>query len=170
MLLGLVSAAVRRRPGEEADPEPTSANQEYLKRFAELAASVTELQNRIEARTPAAPAAVASQLAAVSARVERLERRVEELVSEPQPIPAADQVLAAVEQMVAVKIGALDERLTDQVHAIEMLRHASTETDVLLHKLLRAVEALADQASEKMEAPEMVERSAAAAPKDYPVA
>src|SRR5712692_1100789 len=131
MFLGLVSAALRRRPDEAADPQPAPANQEYLKRFEELVASVAALENRIEARTPAAPAAVPSQLEAVSARVEQLERRVEQLVSETQPIPAADQVLAAVEQMVAVKIGALDERLTDQVHAIVFHEPATTETDVL---------------------------------------
>ncbi len=170
MFLGLVSAALRRRPDVPADPQPAPANQEYLKRFEALAAAVAELEHRMEAPTPVAPAAPASQLEAVSARVEQLERRVEQLVSEGPPIPAVDQVLAAVEQMVAAKIGGLDERLTDQVHAIEMLRNASTQTDVLLHKLIRAVEALADQAAEKTEASEMVEGPATPPPKDYPVA
>jgi len=132
----------RRREGEaEAsvpDPNPTLA-----RRVEDLATLVTGLQQRVDSA-----AAPANTLDAITQRVEQLERRVEQIVIEAPAGPSVEQVLAAVEQMVAVKIGGLDERLTDQVHAIELLRHASTQTDALLHRLIQAVESLAEQSSE----------------------
>ena len=172
MFLGFVSAMLRRRePGAEpgggsiagpAAPEAVSA-----RRIDGLARSVADLERRFETAASPAPAAVADQLEAVTSRVEQLERRVEQLVTGVPAIPTVDQILTAVEQMVAAKIGGLDERLTNQVHAIEMLRNASVQTDALLHKLIHAVEALADQTVEQAEFPEA---ELAPVPRDYPIA
>lgn len=146
MFLGFLSALRNRRPGEEpAPPVGTPLPDPALdRRVEELATLVTGLQQRVEA----AAAAPAGKLDAITARVEQLERRVEQIVTETPPAPSLEQVLAAVEQMVTAKIGGLDERLTDQVHAIELLRHASTQTDALLQRLIQAVENLAEHSAE----------------------
>jgi hypothetical protein len=144
LFLGFVSAMLGRRPEAEREADPPSVPDPILtQRVEDLATLVTGLQHRVEAA-----AAPAQKLDAITQRVNQLERRVEQIVLEAPAGPSVEQVLAAVEQMVAAKIGGLDERLTDQVHAIELLRHASTQTDALLHRLIQAVESLAEQSSE----------------------
>ncbi len=141
LFLGFVSAMLGRRREGEAEasvPDPTLA-----RRVEDLATLVTGLQGRVESA-----AAPGNKLDAITERVGQLERRVEQILVEAPAGPSVEQVLAAVEQMVAAKIGGLDERLTDQVHAIELLRHASTQTDALLHRLIQAVEGLAEQSSD----------------------
>jgi len=143
IVLGLASAALgkRQKAEDSAAPSPMPGPDPGLSKLVEeLAATVAGLERRVE--LTAAPIA---KVDAVTQRVEELERRVDQIAVESQPAPPIEQVLAAVEQMVAAKIGGLDERLTDQVHAIELLRHASVQTDVLLERLLRAVEGLSDQ-------------------------
>lgn len=68
-----------------------------------------------------------------------------------EPLPAA--VEAAVEAMVAARLGGLDERITEQVRAIELLRDSSAETDALLERLIVAVTELAEQRAENVAAP-----------------
>jgi type II secretory pathway component PulM len=172
MFLGFVSALVRRKPegrGPLAEVSPALSGPPLAERVEELAQSVADLQKRIE--TAAAPKpqeeAVTEKLEAVSLRVEQLERRVEQLASEAPPIPPIDQILAAVEHMVSVKISGLDDRLTDQVHAIELLRSASTQTDMLLQKLIDAVEALGGHPAGQTEVSGEGEPEA---PPDYPIA
>ncbi len=185
IFLGLVTAALRR-PFEPLAPgvAPPPLDPAFQRRIEELAGAVTNLQQRFDtaeqhrsAGPPEGqPQAVTERLNEVSSRIEQLERRVEQLVSETPSLPPIDQVLAAVEHMVAVKIAGLDERLTDQVHAIELLRSASSQTDALLQKLITAVEALADQTAERMEAAEQGPAGAPAAgapavhQRDYPIA
>lgn len=143
LFLGFVSALLGRRREGEAEADTSVPDPILSRRVEDLATLVTGLQHRVEAA-----AAPAQNLDAITQRVEQLERRVEQIVIEAPAGPSVEQVLAAVEQMVAAKIGGLDERLTDQVHAIELLRHASTQTDALLHRLIQAVENLAEQSSE----------------------
>ena len=147
LFLGFVSAMLGRRSegeaGEAAADPPSVPDPILTQRVEDLATLVTGLQHRVEAA-----AAPVQKLDAITQRVNQLERRVEQIVLEAPAGPSVEQVLAAVEQMVAAKIGGLDERLTDQVHAIELLRHASTQTDALLHRLIQAVESLAEQSSE----------------------
>ena len=170
MFLGFVSALAGRRLGEPAGPEPEPKKDPApgpdlisVRRIDELARAVGELQKRVDGAAPPPAQAAAERLDEVSFRVAQLESRVEQLVSETPAVPPVDQMLAAVEHMVAAKIAGLDERLTHQVHAIELLRNASAQTDVLLQKLIRAVETLAEQTGEKIEA-QLVPH------KDYPIA
>ena len=147
IVLGFVSALRgRRRESEARAPAPAGATIPDLaltRRVEELAALVAGLQRHVDSAS-----APVEKLDAVTERVAQLERRVEQIVTEIPSVPSIEQVLAAVEQMVTAKIGGLDERLTDQVHAIELLRHASTQTDALLQRLIQAVENLAEQSSE----------------------
>lgn len=173
MFLGLMSALMRRNledaapedrstaPGLSPGPDPAGT-----RRLDELARAVADLQKRVDAAP--APGAVAQTLDAVSLRVEQLERRVEQMAAEPA-LPAIDQILGAVEQMVSQKVAGLDERLTDQLHAIELLRNASNQTDSLLQKLIQAVETLADQTAERVQAAEEPETEPGAR-RDYPIA
>jgi hypothetical protein len=133
-------------PEEPARRDRIEPSAEIGRRLEALAASVTELEKRME--TPAPVPAKLDQIDVISQRVEKLERRVDELLAEPAQLPPIDQVLAAVEQMISTRIGGLDERLSDQVHAIELLRTASTQTDTLLQRLIQAVEALTGPAAE----------------------
>jgi methyl-accepting chemotaxis protein len=138
MFVGFVSALLARRRESEAPAMPPDAG--LSRRVDELAGVVGQLRQRLEAA-----ARPASQIEAISDRVEQLERRVEQIVAEMPAPPPIEQVLAAVEEMVSAKIGGLDERLTDQVHAIELLRGASAQTDALLQRLIQAVESLTEQ-------------------------
>lgn len=179
MLLGFVSAVVGgKRPGrrrEEEQPpaalrgaptlDPISA-----RRIDELAGAVVELQARLDGIAPTAPGAAGQRLNAITERLEDLEKRVDQIATEAAG-PPVDQILNAVEHMVTEKIAGLDERLTDQLQAIELLRGASAQTDVLLQKLLNAVEALGSQTekAESVEA-EPEDESPSGPPKEYPFA
>ncbi len=144
LFLGFVSAMLGRRREDKGEAEAAVPDPTLSRRVEDLATLVTGLQNRVEA-----PTAPVQKLDAITLRLDELERRVEQILIETTPaMPSVEQVLAAVEQLVTAKIGGLDERLTDQVHAIELLRHASTQTDALLHRLIQAVENLAEQSSE----------------------
>lgn len=151
--MGFTSALIRRKK-QLGSPVPAPApDPELARRMEELALAVTELQKRSENGRPRQPVEISERLDAVTLRMDQLERRLEQWVSEPPALPPVDQVLAVVENMVAARINGLDERLSDQVHAIELLRNASAQTDALLQKLLTAVEALADQSAERRSAP-----------------
>lgn len=162
MVVGFVSAMVRRKQLEEPAPAIPIPDPVVTKRIEDLAQSVAELQKRLD-RVALPAEATGERLDAVSRRVEQLEQRVHQLVSEAPALPPIDQILAAVEHMVATKVAGLDKQLSDQVHAIEMLRNASTQTDALLQKLIQAVESLADHTLEKGD-------EEPARPRDYPVA
>lgn len=185
MFLGFVSALVRRKQSEETGaapapsagmPAPVAApDPAYLRRVEELASAVVELQERVELGLVSAaappPEEMGERFEAVSLRIERLEKRVEELASETPP---TGDVLEAVERMIADRIGGLDERLTDQVRSIDLLRNASEQTDLLLKKLICAVESLAEQAGEKaapgqQDGPEGSAEAPGSQP-DYPLA
>lgn|SRR5581483_10983893 len=178
MLLGFASALVRRR--ELGEPEKAAAggagalDAVYLKRIDELASAVAGIQERLDRAAPyAAPESTSEKIQAVSLRVEQLERRVDQLMSEMPSVPPVDHVLAAVEHMVAAKIGGLDERLTNQVQSIELLRKASSQTDALLQKLIAAVEDLshaAEQPGRPTPQPEGAERQPPEPPENYPIA
>ncbi len=126
-------------PGEP--PEPRAARDpDFGRRLDRLASSVASLEARVEA---AASAPDNGRVEAITERVDQLERLVEQTIAQTPPLPPIDQVLRAVEEMISARIGGLDQRLTDQVHAIELLRSASAQTDVLLQRLIQAVETLA---------------------------
>ena len=154
MFLGFFSALLDRKRRELS---PTISPPQTNERIEQLTLAVADLQKRVYGGAPA------DKLESVSRRVEQLEQRVEQLVNEPPGLPAVDQVLEAVEQMVSAKIGGLDERLTDQVQAIDLLRTASAQTDALLQKLLEAVETLAERNSGES-------RPGPSDGRDYPVA
>jgi len=172
MFVGFVSALVGRRqqallPDGSATPDPL-----LPQRVEELARAVAALQSHLEkpAGEVPVPPPVIEQLSAVSLRVAGLEQRIEEMAANPGALPPVDHVLAAVEQMVADKIEGIDERLSDQVRAIEELRKASTQTDSLLEKLLSAVETLTAQLPEREPGEAATDGQTAAAGRDYPIA
>ena len=157
MFLGFVSALVQRGETDESAPEGgpapapfPSLGGGYSKRIDELAGAVGDLRRRVDAVSPRPPGAVGDR-DSVTLRVEQLEKRVEQLAQQAPGRPQVDEILEAVEHMVAVRVAGLDERLAEQLQAIELLRNASAQTDALLQKLIQAVDALADQAAEAAE-------------------
>lgn len=175
MFLGFVSALVKRKEWEGTGAAPAGApDAGYSQRVDQLAAAVVELQKRVDRGVGSvavpAPEETGEQLEAVSRRIERLEQRLEQLAF---GTPPTEDVLDAVERMIENRIGGLDKRLKDQVQQIEMLRHASTQTDVLLQRLIAAVESLGRQGGEKPppgpeDGPEGPRPGGA--PPDYPLA
>lgn len=165
MFLGFVSALVGRKREEDAAGRaslgPGSLDPISARRIDELAGAVVEVQARLDAVAP--PVAAPPRLDAVTARLAALEKRVEQIAG-GAPV---DQILAAVEHMVSDKIAGLDERLTDQLQAVELLRSASVQTDALLQKLLYAVESLGSQ-TEKAAAAES--EGTPGPQKEYPAA
>jgi uncharacterized protein YPO0396 len=165
--IGFASAIVQRREGAVKPTAPPEAEIPHQNRLEALARAVAALEKRLEtvsAQRSEEP--LAERLDAVSTRVAQLEARVEEAIAESAAVPRLDQVLGAVEQMVAAKIDGLDQRLTDQVQAIDHLRSASSQTDALLHRLISAVEALSVQ--HKIAGPEG--ENPDAPPRTYPIA
>ena len=114
-----------------------------------MASTVADLARRVETVQSSIPETLGGQLNDFDLRFEKLEHRVEELSNTAPGLPPVDQLLAAVDNLVSTRIGGLDERLADQVHAIELLREASSQTDALVQKLILAVEGLAAQAAEQ---------------------
>lgn len=183
MVLGFASALLRRNQREApaaadyGEPARAPAAEKILvRRIDELALAVAGLEQRTKAGPLSHSEAVQEKLDAVSLRVEQLEQRVEQLAGEPSALPPVDQVLAAVENMVAAKISGLDDRITEQVHAIELLRSASAQTDLLLERLISAVDSLAHNAIEKepaIQEPKIEPEQLAVEPygdRDYPIA
>jgi len=147
----LVEQSRRDDPVPAEPPEPRVARDpDFGRRLDRLASSVASLEARVEA---VASAPANGRVEAMTERVDQLERLVEQTIAQTPSLPPIDQVLGAVEQMISARIGGLDERLTDQVHAIELLRGASAQTDILLHKLIQAVETLAQAPGGRETAP-----------------
>ncbi len=170
LFLGILSALLGRRAArleEEPSPLLPPGWPDQGRRVEELAKAVADLQSRLG---PDLPPAVEERLETVKVRVDQLEGRLEQVVREGAVLPPMEQVLAAVERMVAVRIGGLDERLTDQVNAIELLRKASAQTDALLQKLIQAVESLAEQSAESEPVARGEARNDEGGRPDYPIA
>lgn len=146
VVLGFASALVQRRETEPERVPPAAPETADGRRADDLARAVAALERRLEAAARhRSNESRADQLEAVNLRIEQLEARMDQVFSENAAAPRLDQVLGAVEHMVAGRIDGLDQRLTDQVQAIELLRNASAQTDLLLQRLISAVEALSDQ-------------------------
>jgi sugar-specific transcriptional regulator TrmB len=146
VVLGFASALVQRRETKPELAPPASPETANQRRADELARAVAALERRLEAAAKhRSDESTADRLDAVNLRIEKLEARMDQVFNESAAAPRIDQVLGVVEHMVASRVEGLDQRLDDQVEAIESLRNASTQTDVLLQRLLLAVEALSNQ-------------------------
>ena len=88
-------------------------------------------------------------LSTVHQRIERLEKRVAQCEADRAPGAIEETARAAAEDVVAAKIAGLDDRLTEQVRAIEKLQAASAKTDALLERLMDVLQAVLDQAGQR---------------------
>ena len=80
--------------------------------------------------------------AAVEERLSRLETVLREYTTKPGEAPTTSQIAAAMEQLLAKTVASLDERLTDQSHAIQVLKTTFSQTDTLLESVLESLDAL----------------------------
>ncbi len=88
-------------------------------------------------------------LSAVHQRIERLEKRVVQCEADRAPGTIEETARAAAENVVGAKIAGLDDRLTEQVRAIEKLQKASEKTDALLERLMDVLQAVLDQSGQR---------------------
>jgi hypothetical protein len=141
---------MRGRETSKADRRvpPPAPEAPHEKRIDALARAVDSFERRLETAAEDRHRPVEStarRLDALSLRVGELESRVEQLLDASAAAPRPDQVLDTVEHLVAARVDGLDQRLNDQLNAIELLRNASAQTDFLLQELISAVEALSEQ-------------------------
>ena len=103
--------------------DPTTAD--------ELKKSLTGLEERIQARETAD-----------AARFTQVELRLEEHAAKLADVPSTSQIVAAMEQLLSRTIASLDERLTTQVHSIDVLKATVSQTDSLLERVLESLDSL----------------------------
>jgi len=121
-LAGVATAALatsRRRKALEPD------GSEELKR------AMAQLEARLEARD-----------AATESRLSRVESTMEAHTAKLADVPSTSQIVAAMEQLLSRTMSSLDDRLTNQANAIEVLKSTVSQTDGLLERVLESLDAL----------------------------
>ena len=121
-LAGVVTAAFatsRRRAAQEPD-----ATQELRRAMAQLEANLAARESATEDRL----CHVESTLKTHSARL--------------ADVPSTSQIVAAMEQLLSKTMSSLDDRLTNQANAIEVLKSTVSQTDSLLERVLESLDAL----------------------------
>lgn len=79
---------------------------------------------------------------ATEERLSRVESVVETHTSRLADVPSTSQIVAAMEQLLAKTMTSLDDRLTNQAHAIELLKTTVSQTDGLLERVLESLDTL----------------------------
>ena len=122
-LAGVATAAItlprRERPGMD------SATTDEVKR------SLAGLEARLQTRE-----------AADEARFVKIEVCLEEHAAKLADVPSTGQIVAAMEQLLSRTMASLDDRLTTQVHSIEVLKTTVSQTDSLLERVLESLDSL----------------------------
>jgi chromosome segregation ATPase len=121
-LAGVAAAALatsRRRKAIE--PDTTQ----------ELKNAVSQLKARLEA-----------QESAIDDRLNRLESTIEAHSAKLADVPSTSQIVAAMEQLLSRTMSSLDDRLTNQANAIEVLKITVSQTDGLLERVLESLDSL----------------------------
>jgi len=97
----------------------------------ELRTALADLENRL-----------AAQEAANANRFSQVEARLDEHASKLAEVPTTAQFVGAMEQLLSKTMASLDERLTTQAQAIEVLRTTVSQTDSLLERVLESLDSL----------------------------
>ncbi|MBZ5727703.1 MAG: hypothetical protein LAP87_22235 [Acidobacteriia bacterium] len=87
-------------------------------------------------------ARLAAQESANAHRFLQIEARLEEHREKLADMPSTTQIVAAMEQLLSKTMASLDDRLTTQAHAIEVLKTTVSQTDGLLERVLESLDSL----------------------------
>jgi uncharacterized coiled-coil protein SlyX len=122
-LAGVAAGALTlsRRPESGGESETTK----------ELKKALADLESRL-----------AAQELAANERFGRVDARLEEHAAKLADIPSTSQIVSAMEQLLSKTMASLDERLTTQAHAIEVLKTTVSQTDGLLERVLESLDSL----------------------------
>jgi len=118
---GAATAAMASRRRGQA----SNADTEELKRAVE----------RLEARLQA-------QETATEERLSRVESTVAAQAAKLSEIPSTAQIVAAMEQLLTKTMSSLDDRLSNQANAIDVLKTTVSQTDGLLERVLDNLDVL----------------------------
>ena len=121
-LAGVATAALatsRRRKAIEPDA------------VRQLRGVIAQLEARLVARDSAA-----------EERLSRVESTIEAHSAKLADVPSTSQIVAAMEQLLSRTMSSLDDRLTNQANAIEVLKDTVSQTDGLLERVLESLDAL----------------------------
>jgi uncharacterized coiled-coil protein SlyX len=97
----------------------------------ELKRAMAHLEAKLEARE-----------LATEDRLSHLESTIETHSAKLADMPSTSQIVAAMEQLLSKTMSSLDDRLTNQANAIEVLKSTVSQTDGLLERVLESLEAL----------------------------
>jgi chromosome segregation ATPase len=124
LLAGIAAGALTgiRRP-RAAGMDPAAVQ--------ELKNSLADLETRMAGRD-----------SATDKRFTQIETKLEEHSTKLSEIPSTAQIVAAMEQLLAKTMTSLDDRLTTQAHAIEVLKTTVSQTDSLLERVLESLDSL----------------------------
>jgi len=100
-------------------------------------------------------AKVQAQETATEERFSRLESSVATQTAKMSEIPSTAQIVAAMEQLLTKTMSSLDDRLTNQAHAIDVLKTTVAQTDSLLERVLDNLDVL----QTSIDSPEPAEES-----------
>jgi len=122
-LAGVAAAAITLPRRERAGMDSATAD--------EVKRSLAGLEARLQTRETAD-----------AARFARVEIRLEEHAAKLADVPSTGQIVAAMEQLLSRTMASLDDRLTTQVHSIEVLKTTVSQTDSLLERVLESLDSL----------------------------
>jgi len=123
-LAGVAAGALTgARRSRESSPDPGTSD--------EIKKALAALESRL-----------AAQNSAHSARFAQIETRLDEHAAKLADVPSTTQIVAAMEQLLSKTMANLDERLSTQAHAIDVLKTTVSQTDSLLERVLESLDSL----------------------------
>jgi len=87
-------------------------------------------------------ASLASLNARFDGRMSELEHKITEHDTKLQNVPTLTEIVSTMEQMLTGAMSGLDQKLSEQVHSIEMLKSTVSQSDELMEKVLDSIYSL----------------------------
>jgi uncharacterized membrane-anchored protein YhcB (DUF1043 family) len=123
-----------------------------------VGAIATRRKSRSETEAASLWRSMADLEARVEGRFQQVEQRVDEHQARLLEVPSSSKIVAAMQELLANAMNGLDQRLSDQVRSIEVLKTTVAQTDELLERVLESIYALQQTSSDGVEKPLAIER------------
>lgn len=143
--------------GEDAGPLKQSvadleARLAALENSGAQHAANTEVPQNTPAETLAAVASLEATVASLTARYDgrlgTLETQVKEHEAKLKELPTLAQVVTTMEEMLSSTMSGLDQKLSDQVKSIEVLKTTVSQSDELMERVLDSIYSLQSHVAE----------------------